>query len=247
MAKADSTQPGEEDNAAERSRLKARERNRRYSERHRERLREKAREDYRRRKQEGRLPDREKARKWGKRTSARYRQRNREKIREKARQWRIENKDKIRLYCKKYMAKKRKTDRLFALKHDVRTRIRYALSSQSARKMHRTIDLVGCSVSHLASHLESLFRPGMSWDNRGEWHVDHIIPVAKFDLADPEQQAAAFHYTNLQPLWAEENRIKSDRVPGQHLFGFAYAVRIADAASAKPKRRRAHGRQHGGH
>ena len=98
----------------------------------------------------------------------------------------------------------------------------------------------------LRAWIESKFLPGMTWENRRQWHIDHIMPLAKFDLSDPAQQAAAFHYTNLQPLWAKDNLRKGDKVAGQQCFGFACAARIADAASAKPKRRRKHGGQHGG-
>lgn len=63
------------------------------------------------------------------------------------------------------------------------------------------------------SHLESLFKPGMSWENHGEWHIDHILPLASFDLTDEQQAAKACHYTNLQPLWASENMSKGARVP----------------------------------
>lgn len=56
--------------------------------------------------------------------------------------------------------------------------------------------------------LEARFLPGMSWDNRGEWELDHKRPVASFDLTDPAQLAAAMHYTNLQPLWRSDNRRK---------------------------------------
>ena len=49
----------------------------------------------------------------------------------------------------------------------------------------------------------------MTWDNYGKWHVDHIIPVSRFDLTDPEQQKICFHFTNLQPLWGGENIGKS--------------------------------------
>jgi len=109
--------------------------------------------------------------------------------------------------------------------------------------------LVGCTPKELAAHLESKFLPGMTWGNRtvNGWHIDHVIPVSKFDLSDPVQQEAAFHYTNLQPMWAKDNRAKSNRVGGQNLFGFAYAAKIADATSAKPKKRRTDGGKHRGH
>jgi Uri superfamily endonuclease len=72
-------------------------------------------------------------------------------------------------------------------------------------------ELVGCSLSQLIRHLESKFLPGMAWDNRHQWHVDHIKPLCAFDLTDPEQQALAFHYSNLQPLWAVDNMRKGRR------------------------------------
>lgn len=76
-----------------------------------------------------------------------------------------------------------------------------------------TLELLGCSVITLLKHLESQFRPGMSWENYGPvWHVDHITPCAIFNLNDPEQQKVCFHYTNLQPLFAKENLIKGDRI-----------------------------------
>jgi len=70
------------------------------------------------------------------------------------------------------------------------------------------LDLLGCTVEELRAHLEKQFKRGMSWSNYGRWHIDHIRPCASFDLTDPEQQRICFHYSNLQPLWAEENMRK---------------------------------------
>lgn len=89
-----------------------------------------------------------------------------------------------------------------------------AIRKQSTKKAYRTIDLIGCSVAELRSHIESLFLPGMTWKNhsiRG-WHLDHIIPCAAFDLTDPDHQAMCFHYTNLRPVWGRENLSKGDRI-----------------------------------
>lgn len=68
--------------------------------------------------------------------------------------------------------------------------------------------MIGCSIAELRAHLESKFQAGMTWANYGEWHIDHERPVASFDLRDPEQQRQCFHFTNLQPLWADENNKK---------------------------------------
>ncbi len=89
----------------------------------------------------------------------------------------------------------------------MRERIRSAM--QGRNKSEATAKLIGCSWQHLRKWLEFWMQPGMTWENYGEWHVDHKKPCAKFDLIDPEQQRQCFHYTNLQPLWAEENLRKS--------------------------------------
>jgi hypothetical protein len=68
--------------------------------------------------------------------------------------------------------------------------------------------LLGCSVSFLKGFLEAKFTEGMTWQNHGEWHIDHIKPCASFNLLDEEEQKKCFHYTNLQPLWAAENLSK---------------------------------------
>ncbi len=72
-------------------------------------------------------------------------------------------------------------------------------------------DLSGISLAGLRQHLESLFQPGMTWDNYGfyGWHIDHKRPLASFVL--PDQQAEAFHYTNLQPLWWRDNLSKGSK------------------------------------
>ena len=56
------------------------------------------------------------------------------------------------------------------------------------------------------------FSKGMNWKNYGKWHVDHIRPVSKFNLKNRKERNDAFHYSNLQPLWARENLKKSDKV-----------------------------------
>lgn len=78
----------------------------------------------------------------------------------------------------------------------------------------RTQQLLGCSYKELMAHLEKQFSSGMSWDNYGfyGWHADHIHPLSKFDLTNPEEQKKAFHYTNLQPLWARDNLQKYAKV-----------------------------------
>jgi hypothetical protein len=65
--------------------------------------------------------------------------------------------------------------------------------------------MLGCSVQELWNHLESKFTPGMTRDNYGKWHVDHIVPCVAFDLTDETQQLECFNFRNLQPLWARDN------------------------------------------
>lgn len=95
-----------------------------------------------------------------------------------------------------------------------RDRVRDAIDLYKLNvQLDSKFDLIGCTVFQLASHLESLFLPGMTWENhsRNGWHMDHIRPLASFDLNDPEQLESACRYTNLQPLWAEDNLKKGDK------------------------------------
>ena len=72
-------------------------------------------------------------------------------------------------------------------------------------------EILGCTFDHAKKHIEAKFKEGMHWLNHGSWHIDHITPIAWFDLSDRQQLLAAAHYTNLQPLWAKENLSKGAR------------------------------------
>ncbi len=109
----------------------------------------------------------------------------------------------------KYLRDRCKTDLTFWCAHILRARFsKILLVVRGARKSAPATSLCGCSIEALKKYLESKFLPGMTWENRGEWHIDHIRPCASFDLRDPEQQRQCFHYTNLQPLWAVDNMKK---------------------------------------
>jgi hypothetical protein len=79
-------------------------------------------------------------------------------------------------------------------------------------KKNKTFDIVGCTPEFLKEHIEKQFKEGMSWDNYGfyGWHIDHIIPLssAKTD----EELYKLCHYSNLQPLWANENLSKGSKI-----------------------------------
>lgn len=78
------------------------------------------------------------------------------------------------------------------------------------------LELLGCTIPEFRRYIEAKFLPGMTWDNwtTDGWHIDHIRPLASFDLTDPAHVAAACHYTNLQPLWAVDNLRKGDTWAG---------------------------------
>ncbi|MDD5775514.1 MAG: helix-turn-helix domain-containing protein [Candidatus Omnitrophica bacterium] len=80
-----------------------------------------------------------------------------------------------------------------------------------------TMKLVGCTPEEFIAHIEKQFQPGMTMENYGEWHIDHIIPCAKFDLANPDHQKICFHFSNLQPLWAKKNISKEKKVNRRNL------------------------------
>ena len=104
---------------------------------------------------------------------------------------------------------RRKKDMHWRTLDNCRRRINSALEGKT--KSASTEELIGCSIEYLNKHLENQFTEGMGWDNRHEWHIDHIRPCASFDLSDPAQQRECFHYSNLQPLWAEDNMRKNDK------------------------------------
>ena len=165
---------------------------------------------------------------------------NKEKINLKHKEWISNNNDHIKQYDKEYYHKNKNTKLKFLNRKDyyqknksiinqkkkfkfhnninfklselLRNRIRASIKNQN--KSASTIELLGCSIDELKQHLEKHFKDGMTWDNYGYygWHVDHIIPCANFDLSDSKQQKICFHYTNLQPLWWQDNFKKGNKI-----------------------------------
>lgn len=106
-------------------------------------------------------------------------------------------------YARNYERKKRHEDPAYRLRGNLRSRL-YAAIKNEHRAGSAVRDL-GCSIAKLKEYLAAKFSQGMSWDNYGKWHIDHIKPLAAFDLSDEAQAKKALHHSNLQPLWAADN------------------------------------------
>jgi len=140
---------------------------------------------------------------------------NREKLNEAARVRyhlrRASNVEKYRAKAREQMRKRRQNP-MWKLVGNLRTRIYQAIRGGRGSKSAKTRELLGCGLPELRYHLEKQFKPGMTWENYGPvWHADHARPCSSFDLNDPIQLRECFHFSNLQPLFAEENLRKGDK------------------------------------
>lgn len=118
--------------------------------------------------------------------------------------------EKAREQHREYQNRRRADDPEYKLADVARSRMRGALRAALAGKSARSLKLLGCTAAEFKAHLEGLFQQGMTWENWSPegWHVDHVRPLASFDLTDPAQQAEAFNFKNTAPVWADENLSK---------------------------------------
>jgi len=136
------------------------------------------------------------------------REKNPEKFINLTREWRKNNPE----YNVTYNKNRIQIDELFKLKMTVRNRIRGFFNFKNITKKNTTFDIIGCTPKHLKELIEKQFTDGMSWQNHGlyGWHIDHIIPLSS---ANTEEEIYKLcHYTNLQPLWSEDNLKKSNKI-----------------------------------
>jgi hypothetical protein len=126
--------------------------------------------------------------------------------------WQKANPEKVRSYRKGYTSRRKSRDVGFRIRHNISSRLRQLVNKHDEAVKYSIIDLLGCTIKEFKDHLEAQFQPGMTWENYGVfgWHIDHIVSCWRFDLTDPEQQKRCFHYTNMQPLWREDNMAKRD-------------------------------------
>lgn len=133
-----------------------------------------------------------------------YREKNPEKHMAAVLSWQSRNPDKSKQYMKK------KTSTLQGrLENTLRSGVHRGITSGS-KAGRRTFAILGYTKKELMSHLERLFKPGMSWSNYGEWHIDHKIPLAAhiYETPDCDGFKQAWALSNLQPMWASENKKK---------------------------------------
>ena len=130
------------------------------------------------------------------------------KWRENTKKWHQENKERVN-----ESARLRKQNNLSnKLKANLRKRLSTLLRMSIVRKTEQTLDLLGLSMPEFMTYLESKFTEGMSFENYGKWHLDHIIPCYHFDLTKIQDRKKCFHYSNIQPMWAIDNLKKNKRL-----------------------------------
>lgn len=150
------------------------------------------------------------------RTDKEYYLKNKEKISKYKKQWALKNSEELKVYKRNWAYNKSKTNIQYKLSNIIRSRLRSALRCANIKNTsYKHIKYLGCSIEQLKKHIESQFDNTMSWENytKDTWHIDHILPLSKFDLSKEEDLKIVCHYLNLRPLSATENFIKYNKMP----------------------------------
>lgn len=139
---------------------------------------------------------------------------NRDDLRKYHSSWREDNKEHVNKYKRDYERKRRAEDPKYRLGVRTRTAVWQLLKERNINKTNKTFILLGYSIEELMVHLEALFTTGMTWDNYGEWHVDHKIPMNsfQFESTDDIEFKECWKLSNLQPLWGPENLSKGTKL-----------------------------------
>lgn len=155
-----------------------------------------------------------------------YFQKNKKRYTLNNKKWSQQNPEKNKEHQKKYRQKttskiKRnkklailRQDPLFRIKENMSRNMRKSLKVNNLSKKRRHWEnLVGYTIQELKKHLENLFTEGMSWNNYGAWHIDHIVPKSffKYKSTDDVEFRYCWSLSNLQPLWAKDNMSKGSK------------------------------------
>jgi hypothetical protein len=158
-----------------------------------------------------------------------WREKNKETLKEYVKTWYEQNKEHRKEYLKEYREKNmdsirktkrdyqqhlRDTDPTYKLISYFRTAIYQVLKESNVEKNKHYFDVLQYTPKQLIDHLELQFTDGMTWENYGVWHVDHIKPISSFSIVEmgDDEFMKCWCLNNLQPMWGEENIRKSNKV-----------------------------------
>lgn len=146
-----------------------------------------------------------------------YNEKNRSFINTRQREYNAKNKEKIKAYSQANRDRINANRKVWRNENPAnliadrfRRRLNYALKTLGIKKNRSSLEFLGCSLEFFKEHLEKQFLKGMNWENREEWHIDHIIPMATAKTEDDVVRLS--HFTNLRPLWKRENFSKNKAV-----------------------------------
>jgi predicted DNA-binding transcriptional regulator AlpA len=161
----------------------------------------------------------------------RWREKNKDSVREYVKTWNEKNKEHRKEYLKEYREKnienirktkrdyernRKESDPLYKLISNFRTAIYQVLKESNVEKNKHYFDILQYTPESLIKHLESQFENNMNWDNYGEWHVDHKLPITSFNIEEmgDEEFMRCWSLDNLQPMWGNDNIRKSNKIIG---------------------------------
>jgi hypothetical protein len=141
-------------------------------------------------------------------------EKNKEYLTEYHKKWRTENVDKWRKTKRDYERNRKARDPLYKLINNFRTAIYQVLKENNINKNGHYFEILKYTPEDLISHLETKFTNGMTWDNYGEWHVDHVKPISSYIILEigDDEFMNCWSLNNLQPLWGKENISKSNKL-----------------------------------